>query len=600
MRSLFRPFEQINSEQLVKRLYNFASPIDDAAPASSTISFNRDQSQMLQVVALQPVGHALDVAWTVDGVDAGTGPDLTLSGSLLAAGTHVVEAVVRDRTPLVRNDPIGLLSESRRWTVTVTGSTGSAATATFVRIDATTQGTWRSNYGRDGATVVADAAADPAYARTGPSGEATYAWETVTADGRALQRIADASRLAATWYGDAFTIDVNLTDGQAHQLALYTVDWDHGGRVQRVDVRDAVTGALLDTRTQSAFDDGQYLVWHVTGHVVIQLTRLAGFNAVVSGLFLDPITVGGSAATATFVRVDATTQGTWRGTFGRDGATVVADAAADPAYARTGPSGEATYAWETVTADGRALQRITDASRLAATWYGDAFAIDVNLTDGQPHQLALYSVDWDHGGRMQRVDVRDAVTGALLDTRTQSAFDDGQYLVWHVTGHVVIQLTRLAGFNAVVSGLFLDPITAGGSAATATFVGVDATTQGTWRAPTAAMARRSSPTPRPILRTPARRRRVKPPMPGRPSPPTAARCSGLPTPAAWRPPGTATPLPSTSISPTASRTSWPSTASTGTMAAACSGSTCVMPSPAPCSTAARRAPSTMASISSGT
>ena len=488
------------------------------------------------------------------------GPDLTLSGSLLAAGTHVVEAVVRDRTPLVRNDPIGLLSESRRWTVTVTGSTGSAATATFVRIDATTQGTWRSNYGRDGATVVADAAADPAYARTGPSGEATYAWETVTADGRALQRIADASRLAATWYGDAFTIDVNLTDGQAHQLALYTVDWDHGGRVQRVDVRDAVTGALLDTRTQSAFDDGQYLVWHVTGHVVIQLTRLAGFNAVVSGLFLDPITVGGSASTATFVRVDATTQGTWRGTSAAMAQRSSPTPRPIPPTPAPGRRAKPPMPWETVTADGRALQRITDASRLAATWYGDAFAIDVNLTDGQPHQLALYSVDWDHGGRMQRVDVRDAVTGALLDTRTQSAFDAGQYLVWHVTGHVVIQLTRLAGFNAVVSGLFLIRSRPAAVPRPPPSPGSTPRRRAPGAAPTAATARPSSPTPPPILRTPARRPRVKPPMPGRPSPPTAARCSGLPTPAAWRPPGTATPLPSTSISPTASRTSWPSTA----------------------------------------
>lgn len=35
------------------------------------------------------------------------------------------------------------------------------------------------------------------------------------------------------------SIDVNLTDGQTHQLALYCLDWDSDARKQVVEVRDA-------------------------------------------------------------------------------------------------------------------------------------------------------------------------------------------------------------------------------------------------------------------------------------------------------------------------------------------------------------------------
>ena len=31
------------------------------------------------------------------------------------------------------------------------------------------------------------------------------------------------------WYSQSFTIDVNLTDGQLHDLTLYALDWDHKG-----------------------------------------------------------------------------------------------------------------------------------------------------------------------------------------------------------------------------------------------------------------------------------------------------------------------------------------------------------------------------------
>ena len=50
----------------------------------------------------------------------------------------------------------------------------------------------------------------------------------------------------------------------------------------------------------------------------------------------------------------------------------------------------------------------------------------------------------------------DVETGAVLDSRTLSSFQDGVYASWNVTGHVQFRITSLSGPDAVVSGVFVD------------------------------------------------------------------------------------------------------------------------------------------------
>ena len=47
----------------------------------------------------------------------------------------------------------------------------------------------------------------------------------------------------------------------------------------------------------------------------------------------------------------------------------------------------------------------------------------------------------------------DASNDHVLDTRLSGPFDQGEYLVWNLSGHVEIRITSLTG-NAVVSGIF--------------------------------------------------------------------------------------------------------------------------------------------------
>ncbi len=355
----------------------------------------------------------------------------------------------------------------------------SPATASFIKSDTTTQGNWIGTYGSQGYNVTGNAASYPSYATVTPTGESTWTWAASTTDPRALQNVGGSGRAAMCWYATTFSVDVNLTDGQTHDLALYAIDWPNAGRSEQIQITNALTGAILNTETISSFSGGIYLQWAVSGNVVIKFTGLAGPNAVMSGLFLDPASSSNQnatpipAATASFVKSDTTTQGNWIGTYGSQGYNVIGNAASDPSYATVTPNGQSTYTWAASTTDPRALQTVGGSGRTAMCWYGSSFSIDVNLTDGQTHNVALYAVDWPNVGRSERIQITSAATGAVLDTETLSSFSGGIYLQWAVSGNVVIKFTSLAGPNAVVSGLFFDPASGAQSVATASLLGRD-------------------------------------------------------------------------------------------------------------------------------
>jgi hypothetical protein len=92
--------------------------------------------------------------------------------------------------------------------VTVTGSSGSlkhispvtlnaaipaTPSASFVNLDATTQGNWVGRYGSDGYILIGDQSLNPAYVTPVPAGQIETVWAASTADIRALQRATDNS-----------------------------------------------------------------------------------------------------------------------------------------------------------------------------------------------------------------------------------------------------------------------------------------------------------------------------------------------------------------------------------------------------------------------
>ena len=158
-------------------------------------------------------------------------------------------------------------------------------------MDATTQGSWVGAYGADGYSLFGDGVnANPSYAQVSAANQISSAWSFNTTDPRALLASkTSTNRVASCYYSPtSFTLDVNLTDGAAHRLSLYMVDYDNMGRSQTVQIADAATGAVLDTRSVTNFTGGQYLSWNVSGHVKITISLAGGNNALANGLFFDP------------------------------------------------------------------------------------------------------------------------------------------------------------------------------------------------------------------------------------------------------------------------------------------------------------------------
>ena len=94
--------------------------------------------------------------------------------------------------------------------------------------------------------------------------------------------------------------------------------------------------------------------------------------------------VAGSTASASFVRIDTTTQGNWRATYGGEGFGVVGDTASYPPYAQVVTTGNTSYVWNTAPTDVRALQRAVGSGRVAATWVADADVRHRRERDGWP------------------------------------------------------------------------------------------------------------------------------------------------------------------------------------------------------------------------
>jgi hypothetical protein len=338
------------------------------------------------------------------------------------------------------------------------GGSSTTGTATFVKTDATTSGSWKGVYGADGFNVINDTTNYPSYVTVTPSANALYTWASSTSDVRALQKASSTTdRIAACWYsGSSFTIDLNFKDTSTHQVAFYLLDWDLLGRTERVDILDANSN-VLDTRSAVGFSAGQYLVWNLSGHVLVRITNTNAVNAVIGGLFFGTGGSSGTTGTAAFVKTDSTTAGSWKGTYGADGFNVINDTASYPSYVAVTPSGNALYTWASSTTDIRALQKASSTTdRIAACWYsGSSFTVDLNFRDTTTRQVAVYLLDWDnYNGRTETLDILDA-NNTLLDSRAVSSFVNGQYLVWNLSGHVIIRITNTnASSNAVLSGVF--------------------------------------------------------------------------------------------------------------------------------------------------
>lgn len=201
---------------------------------------------------------------------------------------------------------------------------GGAATVVWNGVDDKTQGLWLGTYGSDGFRIFADRGAetsDPSYAAVTVTG-ATYFTTTDggqdmdggggrihVSDYRALQHSPDGPEcvdtgcysaafdntemiISSAYSATSFTIDIEPTDADPHQVAFYMTDWNLDGRTTQIDMKDADTSMVLDSQTTTDVRFGQYFIWTFTGHITVEFSAqdaVYGTDyAVASGMFFDP------------------------------------------------------------------------------------------------------------------------------------------------------------------------------------------------------------------------------------------------------------------------------------------------------------------------
>jgi hypothetical protein len=155
----------------------------------------------------------------------------------------------------------------------------------FVNTDADNSGDWTNRYGSDGYWIAGNPSLTniPAYVQVTITGAHVQVWTNQSTDPRALlQPPGFSNRIASAWtttniQGSSFTVDLNFTDSDEHQVALYCVDWLGTGTVlQKIEVFDYGDTSFahpLDVRSFQLSGNGVYLVWKLKGHKIIRVTK---------------------------------------------------------------------------------------------------------------------------------------------------------------------------------------------------------------------------------------------------------------------------------------------------------------------------------------
>ena len=203
-------------------------------------------------------------------------------GTLTAGGLYTAPSTIIPQTITVTATSVADATKFASATVNLAVAGG----ATFVGTDSVTEGNWQGGYGSDGYSIANSSQSLPAYASFSPQGQQNYTWSPSTSDTRALETASGSGRAATTWFSTpTFTLNMNFSDTNSHQVALYALDWDKQGRSETVQIRDALSNTLLDARVISNFTNGVYLIWSLSGNVQITVTLTTGPNSVLSGVF---------------------------------------------------------------------------------------------------------------------------------------------------------------------------------------------------------------------------------------------------------------------------------------------------------------------------
>jgi hypothetical protein len=285
---------------------------------------------------------------------------------------------------------------------------------------------------------------------------ARYVWAANTSDTRALPTPDGLTRTAATYY-DSSQIQVKLSFNAAFtgNLRLYAVDWDSTAREESITVGGH--SVVFSSQNWGAFNRGQWAIFPISvaagESVMITVTRQAGANAVLSGIFL------GDEGPPPIMPSSRAPQGNWVGTYGSAGYDLAAwngssDLVSLPSASLSLTQGS-RYVWSASTSDVRALESPNGLTREAATYYaGSQLRLALTFNAAYSGELHLYAVDWDSNAR------RELISVGGQTAELSSDFNQGAWVSFPISAAagetVPIVVDCTAGANAVLSGVLLN------------------------------------------------------------------------------------------------------------------------------------------------
>jgi hypothetical protein len=460
--------------------HGYEVTFNPTAPASSTVERIAGANDLLGIscsaatatvcAAVDDTGHAFvgtstgTSPLTVTSVEPAAGPitgnsAVTIKGSGFLKGATVTIGSAATSVEVVSENEIRAHTAATAPGVDevivkdANGTSTAGPSYTYVA-----QGAWTSSVGSEGYDLADwDGAGDVSYL---PNATLTltqgsrYQWATNTTDPRALTDPGEQTRSAATYY-DPKEINLQLHFSSAYTgtLHLYAVDWDSTSRRELIHVEGH--NAIQTAALAGDFSQGAWVSFPVSvaagGKVTIRATRVAGANAVLSGIFLGE---GGSPPATT---TSTSPEGAWTGALGSGGYDLAAwDGSTDLSdlpNASLSLLGGSRYEWASSTEDTRGLESPDGLTREAATYYDpNQIRLSLKFNAAFTGNLHLYAVDWDSTARREMISV-NGQTATL-----SSSFNQGAWMSFPISvaaGETVsIVVDRTAGANAVLSGVF--------------------------------------------------------------------------------------------------------------------------------------------------
>jgi hypothetical protein len=166
-------------------------------------------------------------------------------------------------------------------------------------------------------------------------------------------------------------------------------------------------------------------------------------------------TVPPASSGLTFLGMDTTTKGNWKGVYGQDGNFIAEHSYSAPSYSTFNAIDTNRLLIDIWTSDPRAPLKqqyaYSATERVMSQWYS-RYSMDfqVSATDGQQHRIAVYFADWQPLASPAAFPQKRSITiqairtdtGAVLDTQALADYTGGVYLVYSYTGNVTFRVVN--------------------------------------------------------------------------------------------------------------------------------------------------------------